>query len=41
VGSWQDRACSIANRNLTKPEWRQFVGDDLPYLPTCPQLPPG
>ena len=33
--SWKDRACRIANRNLTLPEWRQFVGADLPYRATC------
>jgi WD40 repeat protein len=32
------RACRIANRNLTKAEWRQYLGD-LPYRKTCPDLP--
>jgi WD40 repeat protein len=28
-------------RNLTMEEWRQFVGQDIPYECTCPNLPPG
>jgi energy-coupling factor transporter ATP-binding protein EcfA2 len=39
--SWQARACRRANRNLTIDEWRQFVGEDVPYERTCPELPPG
>jgi hypothetical protein len=31
-------ACRIANRNLTREEWRQYLGD-LPYQPICPGLP--
>ncbi|HSR31734.1 MAG TPA: hypothetical protein VLY63_14300, partial [Anaerolineae bacterium] len=31
-------ACDIVNRNLTKDEWRQYLGD-RPYRPTCPSLP--
>ena len=37
--SWKDRACNIANRNLTREEWRQYLGDDEPYRNTCPKLP--
>jgi WD40 repeat protein len=33
--SWQDRACRIANRNLTRAEWTQYIGDIEPYRPTC------
>lgn len=33
--SWKRRACRIANRNLTRAEWRDFVGD-RPYRLTCP-----
>jgi WD40 repeat protein len=33
--SWKRRACAIANRNLTRDEWRDFVGD-RPYRTTCP-----
>ncbi len=41
VESWQDRACYIANRNLTQSEWDQFIGSDIPYARTCPDLPLG
>lgn len=40
VGAWTERACRIANRNLTRAEWRQYLGD-LPYQKTCPDLPAG
>ncbi len=36
--SWKARACRMANRNLTRSEWRQFLGDE-PYRKTCPELP--
>ena len=26
IESWKDRACRIANRNLTPAEWSQFIG---------------
>jgi len=39
--SWQARACRIANRNLTQAEWNQFIGADIPYQRTCPDLPAG
>ncbi|MFQ5858376.1 MAG: WD40 repeat domain-containing protein, partial [Anaerolineae bacterium] len=35
--SWKERACRIANRNLTRAEWKQFLGDE-PYQKTCPDL---
>jgi WD40 repeat protein len=38
---WQARACRIANRNLTQTEWNQFIGPDIPYERTCPDLLPG
>ena len=37
---WQQRACEIANRNLTRLEWAQF-GPASPYQRTCPQFPAG
>jgi WD40 repeat protein len=37
--SWQARACHIANRNLTQSEWNKFIGSDVPYRCTCPDLP--
>ena len=27
VQSWIKRACAIANRNLTREEWRRYMGD--------------
>ena len=36
--SWQARACAIANRNLTRVEWRHYFADE-PYRATCPGLP--
>jgi WD40 repeat protein len=37
VGSWRDRACSIANRNLTCEEWRNLFADQ-PYRKVCERL---
>ncbi len=39
--SWAARNCRRANRNLTLAEWRQYLGSDVPYRRTCPDLPPG
>ena len=36
--SWLKRACPIANRNLTREEWKKYMGDE-PYRETCPDLP--
>jgi len=33
--------CKKVGRNLTMDEWRRFVGPDIPYERTCPNLPPG
>jgi hypothetical protein len=38
LASWLDKACEIANRNLTNSEWRQFV-PDKDYQKACPALP--
>ena len=38
VGSWKERACNIANRNMTCPEWEQFF-NELHYRSTCVGLP--
>jgi len=35
---WQAQACRIANRNLTREEWKQYLGDE-PYEVPCPGLP--
>jgi len=32
-------ACSRLNRNLTRAEWQQYIGDALPYQAVCPNLP--
>jgi WD40 repeat protein len=37
--SWRARACGIANRNLTKAEWDQYIGAEVPYHHICPMLP--
>jgi dipeptidyl aminopeptidase/acylaminoacyl peptidase len=33
--------CEKVWRNLSMDEWRQFVGAEVPYEATCPNLPPG
>jgi WD40 repeat protein len=38
--AWEDRACQIAGRNLTRVEWQQFV-TGRGYADTCPQFPAG
>jgi WD40 repeat protein len=35
--AWQQRACRVANRNLTPDEWQLYMGD-LPYHKICPAL---
>ncbi|MFI3221251.1 MAG: WD40 repeat domain-containing protein [Methylococcales bacterium] len=38
--NWAARACKKANRNFTRAEWNQFIGEDLlPYQKTCEQFP--
>jgi WD40 repeat protein len=37
---WIGTACTIAGRNLTQAEWRQYL-PARPYHSTCPQWPPG
>jgi hypothetical protein len=37
---WQSVACSIAGRNLTQDEWKQYL-PGRPYQRTCPQWPAG
>jgi len=27
VRAWEDHACAVAGRNLTREEWARFVGD--------------
>jgi WD40 repeat protein len=38
LSSWKNRACRMANCNLTREDWRQFMGG-RPYRKTCPSLP--
>ena len=33
--SWHNRACHVANRDLTEAEWNQFIGSDYPYRSLC------
>jgi len=37
--SWTRRACAVANRDLTLPEWESYLGSQQPYRLTCPHLP--
>ncbi|MCE7983699.1 MAG: hypothetical protein DYG89_21195 [Caldilinea sp. CFX5] len=41
IANWQQRACRLANRNLSALEWRRYVGPARPYHKTCPQWPDG
>ncbi|MEL7067579.1 MAG: caspase family protein [Cyanobacteria bacterium J06581_3] len=34
-----EEGCDRLQRNLTYSEWRRYVGEDLPYEKTCPNLP--
>ncbi len=36
VHHWEQAACRIAGRNLTRAEWHQYLPDQ-PYRRTCPQ----
>jgi WD40 repeat protein len=40
VESWKKRACRTANRNLTRSEWAQYLGNE-PYHKTCSNVPEG
>ena len=35
-----DMICEKVQRNLTHKEWQWFMGPDIPYESTCPNLPP-
>ncbi|MBZ5622195.1 MAG: WD40 repeat domain-containing protein [Acidobacteriia bacterium] len=41
VKSVTERPCILANRNLSMAEWREYLGENVPYRRTCPNLPPG
>jgi WD40 repeat protein len=32
---WKDRLCKVANRNLTRDEWRRYIGPDEAYHKSC------
>ena len=36
---WQEAACRLAGRNLTRAEWDEYIGDLAPYTTTCPGYP--
>lgn len=36
-----DTACSAASRNLSRAEWKRFIGTERPYQRTCTQWPAG
>jgi WD40 repeat protein/energy-coupling factor transporter ATP-binding protein EcfA2 len=38
--SWKERACQIVARNLTRVEWKQYLGNE-PYHKTCERWPEG
>jgi WD40 repeat protein len=40
VQNWEDHACALAGRNLTREEWARFVSGHA-YARTCPSLPAG
>jgi len=35
----RDKRRQVRNRNLTRAEWKQYLGDIEPYRATCPGLP--
>lgn len=36
-----DRVCDVVGRNLSRAEWTEFIGEDVDYVQTCPNLPAG
>jgi hypothetical protein len=37
--TWQDIACQMAGRNLTRAEWKEFGPRTIEYRATCPRYP--
>jgi WD40 repeat protein len=37
VGGWLDDVCAVVSRNLTRAEWRTYIGTSTPYQRQCPQ----
>jgi WD40 repeat protein len=38
-GHWVTAACELASRNLTREEWKTYLGASFEYRATCPQFP--
>jgi Tol biopolymer transport system component len=38
VESWPRYACRIANRNLTREEWKALVAEEVPFEVLCPEF---
>jgi hypothetical protein len=34
---WQQRACAIVGRNLSREEWKLYLPAGTPYRATCPE----
>jgi hypothetical protein len=41
LAAWNDEACAIARRNLSRAEWARYVGANVEYSSTCPQFEAG
>jgi WD40 repeat protein len=41
TGTWLQRACERAGRNMTEEEWASTFGDELRYQESCPDYPGG
>ncbi len=37
-GELASMICERLTRNMTQAEWNQFIGEDIPYMESCPQL---
>jgi WD40 repeat protein len=38
---WLDQTCKLVGRNLTRREWKAFIGEAFPYECVCPEYEPG
>jgi WD40 repeat protein len=41
LATWVQRACALANRNLSQQEWDRWIGPELAYERSCAGLRPG
>lgn len=41
VNALIERACRLANANLSQGDWEKYVGAEVPYERTCPEAPEG